>query len=236
MEITRKALMSLLCVGLLFQGAAYAQTLRDDAETTIVENGYYVVPSYGGKYKVIIAVVAANPYEDKFASRPTVRVTARTADGAVITTREVSSAGIPPKGKIAFCDTLYADEMPAKVEFRPLGASYEATIYRASEFVPFELIGVRVRQDGRSRLRVTGEIKNPYPGETGAWITFLYRDAGGKLLGGHTKYESTIPAGEPTPFEFVIDSDEIPAGMKTIDRVIFNHNNYQSSWQKLLRR
>jgi hypothetical protein len=228
--------MSLLCAGLLFQGAAFAKALREDAETTIVENGYYVVPSYGGKYKVIIAVVAANPYEDKFASRPTVRVTARAADGTVITTREVSSAGIPPKGKIAFCDALYADEMPVKVEFRPLGAGYEATIYRPSEFVPFELLGVRVRQDGRSRLRVTGEIKNPYPGETGAWITFLYRDAGGKLLGGHTKYESTIPAGDPTPFEIGIDSDEIPAGMKTIDRVVFNHNNYQSSWQKLLRR
>jgi hypothetical protein len=228
--------MSLICAGLLFQAAAFAQSLRDDAETTVVETGYQVVPSYGGKYKVLVAVVAANPYEDKFASRPTVRVTARAADGAVITTREVSSAGIPPKGRIAFCETLYADEMPAKVEFRPLGAGYEPTVYRPSEFVPFELIGVRARQDGRGGLRITGEIKNPYPGETGAWITFLYRDAGGKLLGGHTKYESTIPAGEPTPFEFGIDSDEIPPGMKTIDKVVFNHNNYQSSWQKLLRR
>lgn len=187
MEITCRALMSLLCAGLLFQGAAFAKALREDAETTIVENRYHVVPSYGGKYKVIIAVVAANPYEDKFASRLTVRVTARAVDDAVITTREVSSAGIPPKGKIAFCGALYADEMPAKVEFRPLRGSHEATIYSPSEFVPFELIGVRVRQDGRSHLCVIGEIKNPYSEETGAWITFLYRDASGKLLGGHTK-------------------------------------------------
>lgn len=231
-----RAVKAALCAGVLIPAAAFAQSPRDEAETTVVETGYHVIPLYGGKYKILIAVVAANPYEDKFASRPTVRVTARAADGAVITTREVSSAGIPPKGRIAFCESLYADEMPAKVEFRPLGAGYEATVYKPTEFVPFELIGVRARQDGRGGLRITGEIRNPYPGETGAWITFLYRDASGKLLGGHTKYESTIPAGELTPFEFGIDSDEIPARMKTIDRVVFNHNNYQSSWQKLLRR
>jgi hypothetical protein len=232
----RRAIMTILCAGVLIPAAAFTQAVHQEGETTVVETGYHVVPSYGGKYKVIVAVVAANPYEDKFASRPTVRVTARAADGTVITTREVSSAGIPPKGRIAFCDSLYADEMPAKVEFRPLSAGYEATIYKPLEFVPFELIGVRARTDGRGHLRITGEIKNPYPGETGAWITFLYRDTGGKLLGGHTQYESTIPAGEPIPFEIGIDSDEIPAEMKTIDRVVFNHNNYQSSWQKLLRR
>lgn len=236
MKTTLSILIFSLCVLLGLSASAPAQTSRDGAETVVTETGYYVVPSYGGKYKVIIAVVAANPYEDKFASRPSVRVTARAADGAVITTREVSSAGIPPKGRIAFCETLYADEMPAKVELRPLGASYEATVYRPSEFLPFELIGVRAREDGRGRLRITGEIKNPYQGETGVWITFLYRDAGGKLLGGHSKWESTIPAGEPMPFEFYVDSNEIPAGTKTIDRVIFSHNNYQNSWQNLLRR
>jgi hypothetical protein len=81
-----------------------------------------------------------------------------------------------------------------------------------------------------------GEVKNPYAGETGAWITFLFSDQAGKLLGGHTKYEPTIPAGDPTPFEMYIDADEFPAGTKTTERVVFNHNNYQTSWRKLLGR
>jgi hypothetical protein len=215
--------------------AASAQSLTNGAETTVIETAYNVVQSYGGKLKVNVAVVAENPFGDKFASRPTVRVTLRAADGSVITTREVSSAGIPPKQRIAFCESLYADEMPAKVEFRPLDAGYEATAFRPSEFLPFELVGVRARDDG-GRLRVTGEIKNPYPGETGAWITLLFRDAKGKLLGGHTKYESTVTAGDLTPFEFYVDADEIPPETKAVDRVVFNHNNYQRSWQKLLRR
>lgn len=235
MRIVGRILLVAALVCLVSACAVNAQSVRDDAETMVVETAYHVVPSYGGKFKVGVAVVAVNPYEDKFASRPTVRVTLRAADGSVITTREVSSAGIPPKQRIAFCEELYADEMPAKVDFRPLGAGYEATAYRASDFLPFELVGVRARDDG-GRLRVTGEIKNPYPGESGAWITFLFRDQAGKLLGGHTKYESTITAGDPTPFETYIDAGEIPAATKSTERVVFNHNNYQTSWHKLLRR
>ncbi len=90
------------------------QSSRNDSETMVTETAYYVVPSYGGKYKVMVAVIAINPFEDKFASRPSVRVTVRAADGGLITTREVSSAGIPPKGQIAFCESLYSNEAPGK--------------------------------------------------------------------------------------------------------------------------
>lgn len=209
---------------------------RENIETTIIETGYHVAPSYGGNYKVTVAIIAANPYEDKFASRPNVRVTARSADGAVISTQDFNSAGIPPKGQIAFAKSFYADEMPAKVDIRPLSAGYEPTIYRAAEFLPFDLIGVKPRPDSPTRLKITGEVKNPYPSETGVWITFLYRDEAGKLLGGHTHYESDIPAGDSSPFEFYVDVDEVPPGAKKIDRYVFCHNNFQNSWKKLLRR
>lgn len=228
----RLAFAILIC----FCACAAAHGQREDIDTTVVETGYYVTPSYGGKYKVIVAIVAANPYEDKFASRPNVRVTARSADGAVISTQDVDSAGIPPKGRIAFVKSFYADEMPAKVDFRPLSAGYEPTIYRAAEFLPFTLSGVRPRPDGPRRIKVTGEVKNPYPNGTGVWITVLYRDEAGKLLGGHMDYESDIPAGAPSPFEFYVDIDEIPPGAKKIEEHVFCHNNYQDSWKKLLRR
>jgi hypothetical protein len=223
-----------LVLGLALPSEGYTQTNRDGIETSIVESGYSVVASNIGKLKVVVAIVVANPFEDKFASRPTVRVTLRASDGSVITTRELSSAGIPPNGRIAFCGSLYADEQPAKVEFRPLSAYYEPTIYRPAEFLPFELLGVRARDDIIG-LRVTGEIKNPYPSETGVWITFLYRDAAGKLLGGETTWESKVLAGEPTPFEIRVNPGEI-SGVKSIDKVVFDHNNSQSSWKDLLRR
>lgn len=237
MTVLRFALGILLTIvfGSLTAGTN-VRSQRQDESTSILETGYHVVPSYGGKYKIISAVVAANPYDNKFASRPAVRVTARAADGSIITTREISSAGIPPKARIAFCESLYADEMPSKVEFRALDAGYQPTVYKPADFLPFELLGVRVRDDGMRQFRITGEIKNPYPGKTGVWITFLYRDAARKLIGGHTKWESTILAGDPTPFEMHVAADEVPPGMKTIENFVFSHNNYQSSWNELLRR
>lgn len=221
-------------IPLLLATLLLACTPTSAQDTLITETAYQVLPSYGGKYQVQVTVLASNLFEDRFASHPTVRVTARAADGSVITTRDISSAGIPPKQSIAFCGDLYADELPARVDIRPLDAGYEQTVYRLVEFRPFELLNVRIREDAE-RVRFTGEIKNPYPGETGAWITLLFRDEKGKLLGGHSSYESTIPAGDPSPFEFYLSADEIPKGMKSMERTVFSHNNEQSSWRKLLR-
>jgi hypothetical protein len=227
-------LAGLLTLGILSSASVLGQFGRDPIATSIVETGYSVLSSNVGQLKVNVVVVAANPFEDKFCSHPTVKVTLRSADGSIITTRELSSAGIPPKGKIAFAQTIYAEENPAKVEFRGLDGSFEPTIYRAGEFLPFELMNVRIRESGVG-LKVTGEIKNPYPAETGVWITFLYRDGAGKILGGDTHYESTILTGEPTPFEMLVNPTEI-SGIKSIDKLVFDHNNFQSSWRPLLRR
>lgn len=203
--------------------------------TTVIESAYYVAPAYRGQQKVIFAVVVSNPFEDKFASYPQVRVTARATDGSIIATQDFSSAGIPPRGTIAFCNSMLVDETPSRVDIRPLDARYEPTPFKPSQFLPFEIFNVTPKADFGNRLRVTGEVKNPYMGETGIWLTFLYRDEKGKLLGGYTAYESTVPPGEPTPFEFYVDIAEIPPTTKKIDRMAFCHNNFQSSWHKLLK-
>ena len=203
--------------------------------TTVTESGYYISPAYAGRQRISFAVVATNPFPDQFASRPGVRVTARASDGSILATQEFTSGGIPPQGKIAFCKEMLVDETPAQVEIRPLNAGYEPTSFKPSEFLAFEVFNVTPKMESGDRLRITGEIKNPYPGETGAWITFLYRDGNGKLLGGHTAYESTIPPKEAMPFEFYVDMATFPPHTKSIDRIAFSHNNFQSSWHKLLR-
>lgn len=225
----------LLGLAALILFCCVAVEAQPDENTVLTETGYQVIPSSSG-YKIRVVVVAENPAVDKFASYPNVRVTLRAADGSVLTTREIHSAGIPPKHKIAFSDDLSADERPAKVEFRPLSARYEATEFRPSDFRDFEVVGVRSRLGGNGRVRITGEIKNPYPSETGAWITFLFRDKSGKLIGGHSYYASTVPAGDPTPFEIQLSAEEIPEGISVIEKVAFSHNNYQSSWRKNLKR
>lgn len=207
---------------------------RLEGDTSIAESAYQILPSRGDQYHILVTIVAANPFEDRFASHPTVQITLRGADGSVISTQRASSAGIPPKGRIAFRESLYATELPAKVELRPLRAEYQTTVFRPGEFKEFKALGMKVREEG-SFIRVTGELLNPYPGDTGVWITMLFRDDQRKLLGGFTKYQSDLPKGDPMPFEFEFKKDEIPSATKSTEWVVFSHNNFQDSWQKLLR-
>lgn len=102
--------------------------------TVVTESGYYIAPAYAGRQNVIFAVVATNPFPDQFASTPGVRVTARASNGSIIATREFTSGGIPPQGKIAFCGEMLVDDTPAQVEIRPLNARYEPTPFKPSEF------------------------------------------------------------------------------------------------------
>lgn len=234
-----RAMLKLICLIWLTLSACFtvpAQQLPAQQLTVVTESGYYISPAYAGRQRISFAVVATNPFADQFASRPGVRVTARASNGSILATQEFTSGGIPPQGKIAFCKEMLVDETPAQVEIRPLNAGYEPTPFKPSEFLSFEIFNVTPRmEEVGNRLRITGEIKNPYHGETGAWITFLYRDVDGKLLSGYTAYESTIPPKEAMPFQFYVDMATFPPNTKSIDRIAFSHNNFQSSWHKLLR-
>lgn len=212
-----------------------AQTTFRNDPTTIKESGYSIVNASNG-YKVNVAIIASNPYDNRFASRPTVQVTLRGTDNSIIGSSEIHGAGIPPLATIALCETIRADEKPSRIEFRPLAAWYEATDFKPVEFKNYTLSNISARPNNYGYLKITGEIKNPYPKEAGAWICFLYRDKQGKLLGGHHYWKSELPAGDPSSFETSISLDEIPENLGSIDKMAFSHNNYQSSWQEILRK
>ena len=215
--------------------AARAQA-PSGGETSVVESAAYISPekTKSGKVKIVVAVVVENPHLDKFASYPTVQVTARAAGGSVIITKDVHTAGIPPKGRIAFVQTVFAEQVPAKLEIRPLGAQYEPTVYRPAEFRPFELLNVSTSEGQEGGYRITGEVKNPYPVETGAFVTLLFRGAGGKLLGGRSKWVQKIPAGASTPFEIEVEAAEVPPGTKNVEKYVCSQINFQNKLREML--
>jgi hypothetical protein len=221
--------LTLLTIRLSFCSlSAYAQTDMRDEPTTIAESGYSLTNAPSG-YKVLAALVLNNPYEDRFASNPKVRVTVRAADGSIITTHELRSAGIIPKGSIAIAEAISADEMPAKVEFRALSADYEPTEFRPGDFLPFTLSGLKSHPTNYGHVMVTGEVKNPYKISTRAWVALLFRDKQRRLPGGKMVWLSEIPAGDPLPFESTIMRYEAPDQFDSVETVVFDHNNYQSS-------
>lgn len=207
-----------------------------NGEVTVVESAAYVSPAKTktGKIKINVAVVVENPYGDRFATYPTIQVTARAADGSVIATKETHTAGIPPKGRIAFVQAVFVEEKPAKIEIKPLTAEYEPTNYKPTEFRPFELLKVSTGEGAEGGYRVAGEVKNPYSVETGAFVTILFRDTAGKLLGGQSKWVQKIPAGAPMPFEIEIDANDIPPGVKSLEKSVCSQINFQSKWREIL--
>jgi len=229
----KKIASAIIFLGIVI--TVWAQASFRDDPSVVTESGYFITSSSRG-YKVNVAFVISNPYENRFASRPKIQVTLRAVDNSIITSRELSGAGIPPKGSIAFCETLRTDEKPTRVDFRPLSASYETTEFKPSEFRLYTLNNIRARPNEYGYMKVTGEIGNPYPKEAGAWICLLFRDKQGKLVGGHQLWKSEVPAGEPIPFEMSIPIDELPENLGSIDKLAFSHNNNQSSWREILRK
>jgi hypothetical protein len=220
---------------LLLCPPAHAQA-TSNGETTVVEAAAYISPAKTktGKVRINVAVVAENPYADRFASYPTIQVTAHAADGSVIGTKEFHTAGIPPKGRIAFAASVFTEERPAKVEIRPLSAEYEPTSYKPAEFRPFGLLNVSRGEGPDGGLSITGEVENPYRRETKAYVTLLFRDAAGKLLSGHSKWIQKVQAEGPTPFAIEIDADDIPPGTKSVERYVISSINFQKNLPELL--
>lgn len=196
-------------------------------ELTVIRDSAYHI----GTHAVTVTVIAVNPYMDQFASHPEVRITLRGSDGSVIATRSVSSAGIPPRGQIVFCGKVYFDERPVSVEIQPLRAGYEAALFPPTAFKEFKVINLKFREGPFNR--VTGELLNPYPADTGAWVTLLFRNAAGKLIGGVSHYLSDVSVGA-TPFEIPLNDDEIPRGVAKTEWSAFNHINSQYNYRKLI--
>jgi hypothetical protein len=211
-----------------------AQSSFRDDPIAINDSGYFVSKSSAG-YKVNVSLILSNPFENRFASRPSVQVTVRGTDGAIIASKELKGAGVPPKGTIAICEIFSIDEKPAKLDFQPLSAWYEATDLKPSDFKPFTLENIRAKPTGNGYIRVTGEIRNPFSKQTGVWVCFLFRDKQDKLVGGYKLYKSEIPAGNPIAFEVDIPDDELPGNLGSIEKLVFCHNNYLSSWREILR-
>jgi hypothetical protein len=210
---------------------AFAQSAADEV-TTIEQSGYSILAG-ARSYQVNAVVIVSNPFENRFARYPSVQVTIKAADGSIIAAREMSGAGIPPKGKIAIGEVISADAKPASVTFRPLRAGYEETSLRPADFRPFTIGNLTGRETSYG-VRLTGEITNPYAREMGAWVYLVLRDKQGKLIGSLRTHKSEVPPGEPLAFEMGVRPDEIPEQMESYDKMVFSHFNYQDSWLKAL--
>lgn len=70
--------------GLALCFCANAQSSFSSEPIVITESAYHVANSALRGYKVNVALVLSNPFENRFASYPKVQVTLRAADGSIL--------------------------------------------------------------------------------------------------------------------------------------------------------
>ena len=93
-----------------------------------------------------------------------------------------------------------------------------------------------MREGRYGDMQLVGEVYNPFQADTGVWISVLYRDAKGILLGGHSVWLSEVSRSGNFAFRKDLNNaDEIPEHASTAF-MVYCHNNNLSSWQEMITR
>ena len=171
---------------------------------SIKESGFQIVNGY-----LHYSFIAHNNMTNKALYLPTFRITARDADGALISTTEQTLMVVYPDQ-----DTVYSgrgnqiDELPASVEISYVMTDDDWHIVNTSKlnhpsYTPFEIKSAKLKDN-----RIVGELYNPndYSQSTIA-ISVVFRDKNGQLLTGDTSFINNVKAKETVPFEFRIYSN-----------------------------
>ncbi|NLT39988.1 MAG: hypothetical protein GXX89_05920 [Clostridiales bacterium] len=178
-----------------------------DYRLELVESGYALTEG-PDRFYVRYALVVKNPGADRAVLYPTVRITARDADGAVLGTEDIVGSSILPG------ETWYSafqgpgvDSTPATVEFEIVQP--EGFHWISPELIDYAGEPLTVINPVRRSDKIVGEIANPNSFNIdSAAVVVLFRDDGGKLLAGETAYTDKVAASGSIPFEVWLPGEE----------------------------
>lgn len=129
----------------------------------IVESATNISPSFtAGEFFVTWAAVMKNPNADLFGSFPTVVVTARDDQGAVVGTDDHVMESIPPGGTIAFASQVKATARPTTIDIAFKKVAWTKTQTKSADYPPFTAEKVAMKPDRVAGFTVTGDLRNPY--------------------------------------------------------------------------
>ena len=187
----------------------------------IVEKGYGLVKSGNSSY-LFYGFLLKNPNEDFGLSFPTIRITAKSADGTILGTDDVVLQDIYPNQTIAAGSQAFSIETaPDIVEFEVL-APEEHNIIKADnmdikDFVPLTVENVNAKKDKYGADFLGEVVNNNQTDFESVAVTIIFRDKDGKIVGGYSTYTKSVQANGRLPFKIspsknlVTDSYEIYA-------------------------
>ena len=142
-----------------------------------------------------------NPSSKNILEFPTVRVSARDADGVLLGNQEMVFHRLYPGQEANYSDQSFSvDEEPATVTVEALTAQdYQImplTKAAHKEYIPLEVTGVAIRNDN-----IVGEIINNNDYDiTSARVSLIIRDSSGKMVGAEMAFVDNVPSKGRTPF------------------------------------
>lgn len=178
--------------------------IESGGDLEITDAGFDV--SYG--YLYFSAVIHNNNAENAILF-PTVRVTARDAQGNLMGTEDQVLNLIYPGQDCQWAGMAYFEvaEEPSVVEFKALPPDEYSIVAPAAlehaEYSPLEIEGV-----GKNGTRFLGEVynANDYDIDQVA-VVVMFRDDAGSLLAGDATFIDSVRAGRKTPFDMDISED-----------------------------
>ena len=183
------------------------EILDSDNEIEITDAGYSISNGY-----LYFSVFLHNNSQDKGYDFPTVRVTARNAEGTLLGTEDQVMNVIYPESDYVYAGFGFeVNEVPSKVEFEVLVDDYNIMSKSSldqKEYLPLEVSGINEREDEFFGTTYLGEVLNPNTYDLDlAAVRIVFRDENGTLLGGDGTYIDNVKAGRTTPFEINPSSD-----------------------------
>ncbi len=183
---------------------------QDKQSIELVESGYSVTASNDSEYvDIYYAVKILNPNKEYAVRYPKLRITARAADGTILTTDEQRIRLIEAGESIIFaCNTLYEGKRADSVE---ISVSDEGTYFQhngSNLAYQKQLVVSNTSVNNASHKRTfTGEVKNNSDVDLDAvFIAVVFKNKG-KMIGGEYGFIHKLKSGDTLPFEVTDWSD-----------------------------
>ena len=175
---------------------------KEQSDLQIVESGYSVVNSDSDVYAYWGATIK-NPNNDYGMDYPEITITAKDADGKILTTETQTLMGIAPGDTVSFGSFVDCNgQRPETVEIEAnSGDLVAASSYSGISSSEIKVSNLSEMKDSYGGIDYTGEVENTSETELESVVVTILCKKGDNIVYGTTTYVDDLKAGSKKPFE-----------------------------------
>lgn len=177
-------------------------------------------------------VVLYNPNKTAYGEFPTIRITARDAEGRILASEEETLMSLPPRRSIAMSSQLSARKVPASVTAAVVDGDFKASKSKPAAYKPFPATNLGIDLLPLGGFDLSGEVTNPFSTAQDVGVTVAVKDAAGNIIGGAQAYLDGLQPKVPTPF-FIEDVWTWANGAPVSAEAFVGPRGMNNAWDKV---